>query len=148
MTSLRACFNYFKHNILQSYYHQVVIQGSEVAEAGEGDDLTMKDHGPQGVASRLDPRGLIIENSEPQSHKRCQLWQSSMLIKVAAGALYNAYLAYAIYYHLTASHHGDVPSEKERDWGWCDGLGFVLIITGLAYFGLFYYKVITPYVFR
>ena len=29
--------------------------------------------------------------------------------------------------------------------GWCDGLGFIIVLTGIVYLGLIYYKVFIPY---
>ena len=43
--------------------------------------------------------------------------------------LYNAYLAYAIYYHITVA--------QKAQWDFCEGLGFLLILTALFYIGKF-----------
>jgi len=52
--------------------------------------------------------------------------------------LYNVYLGYAIYFHLESQ------SSCDRDddcWGWCDGLGLILIVTSLVYLSLSYYLI-------
>ena len=46
--------------------------------------------------------------------------------------LYNAYFIGCIVYH----------AKENLDWEWCDGMRFLIIITALAYAGLFYYQVI------
>lgn len=51
--------------------------------------------------------------------------------------LYNAYLAYAIYYHV----------HEATNWEWCDGLGFLLILTCVAYVFLIYGYLISPYLY-
>ena len=43
--------------------------------------------------------------------------------------LYNVYLAYAIYFHITEA--------LEDQWDWCEGLGFLLVLTALIYLGNF-----------
>ena len=47
--------------------------------------------------------------------------------------LYNIYLAYAIYYHFES--RPDCDGQSDDCWGWCDGLGFVIVITCLVYLG-------------
>ena len=50
-----------------------------------------------------------------------QMWRLMFFL------LYHAYLAYAIYFHT-------VVAQKDQ-WDWCEGLGFLLIITALFYLG-------------
>lgn len=45
--------------------------------------------------------------------------------------LYNAYLFYCIWRYV---YYG-------LEWEWCDGLGFLIILTVLTYAGLLYYQV-------
>ena len=49
--------------------------------------------------------------------------------------LYNAYLIGCIVKQVQTG-----PSE----WEWCDGIGFLIIITGLVYLGLFYFHIFKP----
>lgn len=55
-----------------------------------------------------------------------------MAALLVAVGLYNAYIVYAIHYHVTG--------DKEIDW--CDGLGFLIVLTLLVYLGLFYFHVV------
>ena len=50
-----------------------------------------------------------------------QMWRLMFFL------FYHAYLAYAIYFHT-------VVAQKDQ-WDWCEGLGFLLIITALFYLG-------------
>ena len=47
-------------------------------------------------------------------------------------AAYNAYIAYAVHFHLKTG----------RNMDWCGGLGFLIIVTGLVYFSLFYFHIL------
>ena len=47
-------------------------------------------------------------------------------------AAYNAYIAYAVHFHLKTG----------RNMDWCGGLGFLIIVTALVYFSLFYFHVL------
>ena len=47
-------------------------------------------------------------------------------------AAYNAYIAYALHFHLKTG----------RNMDWCGGLGFLIIITALVYFSLFYFHIL------
>ena len=49
--------------------------------------------------------------------------------------LYNAYFIASIYYSI----HNNVPMD------WCDGVGFLIVITGLTYLGLFYFQVVKKF---
>lgn len=53
----------------------------------------------------------------------------AIIVLVAA---YNAYIAYAVHFHL----------KTERNMDWCGGLGFLIILTALVYFSLFYFHVL------
>lgn len=52
--------------------------------------------------------------------------------------LYNVYLGWCIY-----RAQDDIDAIEE--WQWCDGIGFLIIITSIVYLGLFYYIVFIPY---
>ena len=54
-------------------------------------------------------------------------------LKWSSFVLYNVYLAYAIYYHFDTK--SDCDGQSDDCWGWCDGLGFVIIVTCLVYLG-------------
>ena len=47
-------------------------------------------------------------------------------------AAYNAYIAYAVHFHLKTG----------RNMDWCGGLGFLIILTALVYFSLFYFHIL------
>lgn len=49
--------------------------------------------------------------------------------------LYNAYFMASIYYSI----HNGIPMD------WCDGVGFLIVITGLTYLGLFYFQVVKKF---
>ncbi len=51
---------------------------------------------------------------------------------VVAVSLYNAYLVYAIHYHVSLG----------KELAWCDGLGFLIVLTLLVYLNLFYFHVV------
>ena len=53
---------------------------------------------------------------------------SSQMWRLLFFLLYHAYLAYAIYFHIMVA--------QKDQWDWCEGLGFLLIITALFYLGL------------
>ena len=61
------------------------------------------------------------------------------IISVVIFVLYNWYLGYCIY--LKKDNGGYEITEFE----WCDGLGFLIIITALVYLGLLYFLVLKPY---
>jgi pyrimidine nucleoside transport protein len=50
---------------------------------------------------------------------------------LVAVSLYNAYIVYAIHYHVSGG----------RPMDWCGGLGFLIILTLIVYAGLFYFHV-------
>ena len=53
--------------------------------------------------------------------------------------LYNLYLGYCI---VRKKDHGGY---EITEFEWCDGLGFLIIITALVYLGLLYFQVLKPY---
>ena len=52
--------------------------------------------------------------------------------------LYNLYLGYCI---VRKKDHGGY---EITEFEWCDGLGFLIIITALVYLGLLYFQVLKP----
>ena len=64
-------------------------------------------------------------------------------LKWSTFLLYNAYLIYAIYYHLDTKP--DCQASKEECWGWCNGLGFIIIITAIVYLFLSYLLIFKGY---
>lgn len=65
--------------------------------------------------------------------KRARLTRSIVYIIIAL--LYNAYFIASIYYSL----HNSIPMD------WCDGVGFLIVITALTYLGLFYFQVVKKF---
>ena len=65
--------------------------------------------------------------------ERSALARSVFYIIVAV--LYNAYFMASIYYSI----HNSIPMD------WCDGVGFLIVITGLTYLGLFYFQVVKKF---
>ncbi|XP_059082327.1 solute carrier family 28 member 3-like [Tigriopus californicus] len=61
--------------------------------------------------------------------------KSSLIVWSLIFVLYNAYLAYAIYYHV----------HEDTNWEWCDGLGFLLILTCVVYVFMIYSFLISPH---
>jgi pyrimidine nucleoside transport protein len=57
------------------------------------------------------------------------------IIVILLFILYNAFLITAIAYHV----------RNETDFGWCTGLGFLIITTGIVYLFLIYYHVLKAY---
>ena len=53
--------------------------------------------------------------------------------------LYNLYLGYCIV------RKKDYGGYEVTEFEWCDGLGFLIIITALVYLGLIYFKILKPY---
>ena len=53
--------------------------------------------------------------------------------------LYNLYLGYCI---VRKKDHGGY---EITEFEWCDGLGFLIVITALVYLGLLYFQVLKPY---
>lgn len=49
--------------------------------------------------------------------------------------LYNAYFIASVYYSI----HNGIPMD------WCDGVGFLIVLTGLTYIGLFYFQVVKKF---
>ncbi len=59
---------------------------------------------------------------------------TNILIAATLFALYNAYFIGCLIRH----------SDKGLEWEWCDGLGFLVIITAIVYVGLAYYLILVP----
>lgn len=57
------------------------------------------------------------------------------IIYVIIAILYNAYFVASVYYSI----HNGIPMD------WCDGVGFLIVLTGLIYLGLFYFQVVKKY---
>jgi hypothetical protein len=60
---------------------------------------------------------------------------SRILIYGVIFALYNAYFISCLVRHST--------DDSLADWDWCDGIGFLVILTGFTYTGFVYYMVCT-----
>lgn len=74
----------------------------------------------------------LVGNSAAQNP-----WLKVVVI-VGLFLLYNAYIITAVAYHI----------RNDTNIEWCEGLGFLIVCTGLVYFGLFYYNFAKPYVKR
>ncbi|CAG0891607.1 unnamed protein product [Cyprideis torosa] len=59
----------------------------------------------------------------------------SYLSMITLVLLYNAYFIGAIWYNR----------DKDLPWDWCGGTGLLIILTVLTYTGVFYFKVVKPY---
>ena len=74
--------------------------------------------------------------SNNDSPDRSNCWKLKHFVKILAIILlviaYNAYIAYAIHYHMRTG----------RDIDWCAGLGFLIIITIIVYVSLLYFHII------
>ena len=55
-------------------------------------------------------------------------------IKILTAVLYNCYFVAAIYHS----------QQSEHDLNWCDDVGMLIILTIIAYCGLFYFKIFKP----
>lgn len=56
------------------------------------------------------------------------------LVAFSLFMLYNAYLVGCIWRQV----------KQELDWEWCDGLGFLIILTGIAYACFLYFLLLKP----
>ena len=52
--------------------------------------------------------------------------------------LYNVYIGYAIHYNRA----------RGKSLEWCNGIGFIIIITAVAYVCLVYFKLVKPWIQR
>ena len=69
----------------------------------------------------------VISDDSTEGASAWMQQHQKKLVGISAFISYNAYLAYAIYYHITVA--------QKDQWDWCEGLGFLLILTALAYLG-------------
>eukprot|EP00095_Tigriopus_kingsejongensis_P008400 snap_masked-scaffold9_size846264-processed-gene-4.15 protein:Tk08400 transcript:snap_masked-scaffold9_size846264-processed-gene-4.15-mRNA-1 annotation:"hypothetical protein DAPPUDRAFT_312019" len=81
------------------------------------------------------PRGMETNVSTWKALIRDHI---GLIVFIGIFVLYNAFLAYAIYYHV---HY-------QTDWLWCDGLGFVIIITSIVYLFMLYGYILVPLLAR
>lgn len=65
--------------------------------------------------------------------------QNKSALKFAFILVYNLYLGYAIYFHCDRSR--SKCDQSDDCWGWCDGLGFIIIVTCLVYVGVAYFVI-------
>ena len=82
---------------------------------------------PRQESAEKSKDGLFSLLPKPDLNKRqkklCRLtWWTSAFVA------YNAYLAYAIYYHVAETERG-----RNGDMGWCDGVGLLILITLVTY---------------
>jgi len=57
------------------------------------------------------------------------------VIYIILAVLYNSYFIASVYYSI----HNGIPMD------WCDGVGFLIVLTGLIYLGLFYFQVVKKF---
>ena len=70
---------------------------------------------------------------EPQQSLARRVKRSLRILAIIlVVAAYNAYIAYAVHFHLKTG----------RNMDWCGGLGFLIIVTALVYFSLFYFHIL------
>ena len=70
--------------------------------------------------------------TESQSLSRRIKRSLRILAIILVVAAYNAYIAYAVHFHLKTG----------RNMDWCGGLGFLIIVTALVYASLFYFHIL------
>ncbi len=61
--------------------------------------------------------------------------KSSLFLWALLFLLYNAYLVGCIL---------RFNESNQSEWEWCDGIGFLIIITSIVYFGLLYFLILKP----
>ena len=54
---------------------------------------------------------------------------------IILAVLYNAYFIASVYYSI----HNGIPMD------WCDGVGFLIVLTALIYLGLFYFQIVKKF---
>ena len=59
--------------------------------------------------------------------------------KVMLFLLYNVFFFYAVHRHIQRQE------EEDKGVDWCGGLGFLIILTVIAYVGFIYFKIIKPW---
>jgi pyrimidine nucleoside transport protein len=57
------------------------------------------------------------------------------VIYILLAVLYNAYFVASVYYSI----HNGIAMD------WCDGVGFLIVLTGLIYLGLFYFQIVKKF---
>lgn len=62
--------------------------------------------------------------------------EMKMAIQILIFFAYNAYLIGCIWRHAT--------NDDLEEWEWCDGIGFLIIVTGIVYTSMFYFIIIKP----
>ncbi len=62
-------------------------------------------------------------------------------LKLLFFLLYNLYLFYAVYHYFSTAEEGEGVQ-------WCDGLGFLVIVTIIVYSSMIYFRVVKPAVER
>ena len=60
---------------------------------------------------------------------------ANLILSTVCFVLYNAYFIYALIHR----------HQNNLEWEFCDGHGFLVIVTSIIYFGVFYYQILVPY---
>eukprot|EP00095_Tigriopus_kingsejongensis_P011047 snap_masked-scaffold23_size669530-processed-gene-0.5 protein:Tk11047 transcript:snap_masked-scaffold23_size669530-processed-gene-0.5-mRNA-1 annotation:"sodium nucleoside cotransporter 1" len=77
--------------------------------------------------------------SGPELGKRLKRWiWNKKAGYLAIVFLYHIYLGYAIFHHIW----------QDLDWGWCDGLGFLILLTGMVHVYNLIFSCIVPWTRR
>jgi pyrimidine nucleoside transport protein len=122
----------------------------DIKEVGSSRVVTfsedVEDSANQNSTTDLQKDHMLPFESSESSERLCgiklpskitaHLPSQSSVLKWSSFILYNVYLGYAIYFHLDRSSSC---SSEDDCWGWCNGLGFILIVTGLVYISFTYF---------
>ena len=107
-------------------------QGSDGGRRASNSSVSLKTTEEKEIFSRsLEPDQTETHRLSPSVSNKAKQALRVLAIIVLVGA-YNAYIAYALHFHLNTG----------RDMDWCGGLGFLIIITALVYFSLFYFHIL------
>ena len=107
-------------------------QGSDGGRRASNSSVSLKTTAENEIFSRsLEPDQTETHRLSPSVSNKAKQALRVLAIIVLVGA-YNAYIAYALHFHLNTG----------RDMDWCGGLGFLIIITALVYFSLFYFHIL------
>jgi pyrimidine nucleoside transport protein len=102
---------------------------SQSNDEGEGDDEAI-DQSCEFIGNALETfwkgTGEFFSQRSAAAHS---------VIYILLAVLYNAYFVASVYYSI----HNGIPMD------WCDGVGFLIVLTGITFFGLFYFQVVKKF---
>ncbi|XP_046462699.1 uncharacterized transporter YutK-like isoform X2 [Daphnia pulex] len=102
---------------------------SQSNDEGDGDDKAI-DQSCEFIGNALE---TFWKATGEFFSQRSTVALSSLYILLAV--LYNAYFIASLYYSI----HNGIPMD------WCDGVGFLIVLTSIIYFGLFYFQVVKKF---